>query len=207
MKITTTILLLLVVLITGCTNKSVYNDIKPDWDLTYENILNKNNESDKWLWNWLRFDTDNRKNPNQYVSPIFSEISNYPEKTILSSFLIEGPAPHAGEHQSIWVVETRESIILYVYARHNLEIKTTKLKKDQYLKIIDGLAEIKEKQPTIHKDFDWGIGVYPGYFAIVSLFSNLKSQQVKLSYEDYLGKDGILLKLLMPMFDDLKSNN
>src|SRR5687767_747288 len=74
--------------------------ISEGWDLTYYSVLEKNNVNRReWIWKWLG---------PKYESPAKKLISEWQGEPIVSSILIEFPAPHAGEHIGAWFVRTKD---------------------------------------------------------------------------------------------------
>lgn len=200
LKFTVIVILSICIIGTSCTSLKA-NEIR--WDLSYKSILNKNNEYDKWLWNWLGHYTEGRKNPDEYTSPISDALGSWKSGKIISSFLIEGPAFHAGEHHTLWAVETQSKIHLFSFIEDKYDPISNKLTKTQYKYLLQKLNHWPERQPSIHKEFDWEIGCYPGYFAFVSVYSQGLSRQYKVTYNDYLGDGAFTKEILKPLWSNM----
>ena len=148
------------------------------WDLTYKTLLDANHIApDEWIWNWL--------GPN-YESPIKPLIATWKHNPIESSVLIEMPAPHAGEHVTMWFVRTKNQAYYFeqVEQEDKSPHKTTEtLNPQAYDKFFNVLSSWQQAKPV--KPEDTPVGGVPGYDGFLSLYQRGASRQMLLTIEDF----------------------
>ncbi len=134
--------LLIIALKVTCAQKS---DILPlRWDLTYTSVLNANHVGpDDWVWKWLG---------QNYESPIKQLISTSNHEAIESSILLEFPAPHAGEHITMWFVRTKSQAYYIELVEDNPPHKTKEaLKTQEYDKFFDVTSRATSDASKVRK--------------------------------------------------------
>ena len=192
------VVLLLIIFIFGCAHSGVK---QIDWDLTYHSMLDKNSAEDKWLWEWLGHYTTGERNPEDYCSPISKMLMEWNKGHIVSSFLIEGPAFHAGEHHSLWAVETKDTILLYSIIEDSFDTVCEKLTREKYYMLLSTLVDWEQGPVQLHKEFYWSTGSYPGYFAFVSVYAQGRTRQIKIPYDEYM--DEKFIRILKELYASL----
>ena len=148
------------------------------WDLTYKTLLNANHvATDEWIWKWL--------GPN-YESPIKPLIVSWKHETIESSVLVEMPAPHAGEHVTMWFVRTKHQGYYFEWVEQEDKPphKTTEALNpqayDKFFSVLSSWQQAKAVKPE-----DTPEGGVPGYDGFLSLYNRGASRQMLLTIEDF----------------------
>ena len=159
----------------------VQNPVNRDtlgWDLTYKTLLTRNNIApDEWIWKWL--------GPN-YESPVKPLIASWKHEPIESAVLIEMPAPHAGEHVTMWFVRTKTKGYYFdqVEQEEKPPHKTTEaLDPQAYDKFFSVVSSWEQGKPV--KPENTPNGGVPGYDGILSLYNRGTSRQMLLTIEDF----------------------
>ncbi len=167
--------LLIIALKVTCAQKS---DILPlRWDLTYTSVLNANHVGpDDWVWKWLG---------QNYESPIKQLISTSNHEAIESSILLEFPAPHAGEHITMWFVRTKSQAYYIELVEDNPPHKTKEaLKTQEYDKFFDVTSRWQQAMPL--KSENTPENGIPGYSGFLSFYDRSNSRQMLLTSEDFV---------------------
>jgi hypothetical protein len=148
------------------------------WDLTYKSLLNANHiATDEWIWKWL--------GPN-YESPIKPLIATWKHEPIVSSVLVEMPAPHAGEHVTMWFVRTKTRGYYFeqVEQEDKPPHKTTEALNpqayDRFFRVLSLWQQAKPVKPEATPE-----GGVPGYDGFLSLYNEGASRQMLLTIEDF----------------------
>jgi len=146
------------------------------WDLTYRSVLARNNVGrDEWLWKWLG---------PKYHSPAKPLIDGWQGKLILSSILIDAPAPHAGEPYTIWLVRTKDDAYHWEFVKGKRPYNTKEPMKPQaYDQLFATISSWQQAKPV--KPEDTPVGAVPGYMGFLSLYDHGKSRQMLLTLEDF----------------------
>jgi hypothetical protein len=149
------------------------------WDLTYKTLLTANHVApDEWIWKWL--------GPN-YESPIKPLIATWKHEPIESAVLIEMPAPHAGEHVTMWFVRTKDRGYYFelVEVEENKPLrKTTEALNPQAFDKFFGVVSSWEQAKPV-KPEDTPVGGVSGYDGFLSLYNRGTSRQMLLTIEDF----------------------
>jgi len=169
------------------------------WDLTYSSVLKRNNIGrSELIWKWLN---------SGYQAPAKKWISEWRGEPIVSSILIEFPAPHAAEHITMWLVRTKG----HAYYWESVEDEKAKeVKKILKPRVYDNLFVLVSswQQAKPLRVEDTPTGAIPGYMGFLSLYDRAKSRQMLLSQEDFFicdtkkcesGKVGRLMRALEPI--------
>jgi hypothetical protein len=180
-----------------CAQKS---NLTQGWDLTYSSVLERNNIGrSEWIWKWL--------GPN-YESPAKKLISAWQGEPIVSSILIEMPAPHAGEHIGVWLIRTEDHAYSWEFVEDQPPGDKETVKPQLYDKLFAKLSPWQQAKPSSVENTSTG-GV-PGYMGFLNLYDRGKSRQMLLSQEDFVicdtkecknGKPGRLSRALEPIID------
>ena len=149
------------------------------WDLTYKTLLNANHVApDAWINKWL--------GPN-YESPIKPLIATWKNEPIEAAVLIEMPAPHAGEHVTMWFVRTKDRGYYFEQVEDEDDKpphKTTEALNpqafDKFFAAISSWQQAKAVRPE-----DTPEGGIPGYDGFLSLYNRSTSRQMLLTIEDF----------------------
>ncbi len=172
------IVLLLVLLISaGSVHAKKPKSPPLGWDLTYKTVLNTNHVAqDEWIWKWLGPD---------YESPVKRLISTWNHGPIESSILVDFPAPHAGEHITMWFVRTKTKAYYFEEVERNPPHKTREaLSPQSYDKLFVAMSSWNQAQPLKAEDTpENGI---PGYQGFLSFYNRGNSRQMLLTGEDFV---------------------
>jgi hypothetical protein len=147
------------------------------WDLTYKTVLNSNHVApNEWIWKWL--------GPN-YESPAKPLIATWSHAPIESSVLVEWPAPHAGEHITMWFVRTKTEAYYFEEVERNPPHRTHEpLDPQSFDKFFGLLSSWQQGNPV--KPEGTPVGGIPGYDGFLSLYDRGNSRQMLLTIEDYV---------------------
>jgi hypothetical protein len=147
------------------------------WDLTYTSVLNANHVGrDEWIVKWL--------GPN-YQSPVKGLISTWNRAPIESSILVEFPAPHAGEHTTMWFVRTKTDAYYFEEVERNPPHKTREpLNPQSYDNLFRVMSSWQQAQPV--KPEDTPENGIPGYQGFLSFYNRGDSRQMLLTGEDFV---------------------
>jgi hypothetical protein len=153
-----------------------------NWDFTYTSLLERNNVGkDELIRQWLA----------GIKSPAEQWITRWKGKPITSSILIEYPAFHAAERQTIWLVRTADGAHYWELTE---SLGSTKWAEE---------AEVEEPiQPRLFDDFyaqattweelapkpraELPEQVFPGYMGFISLYGPEDSRQMLLTFDDFI---------------------
>lgn len=158
-----------------CAQKS---DALPlGWDLTYTSLLNANHVGpEEWIRKWL--------GPN-YESPIKELISTWNHEAIESSILLVFPAPHAGEHTTMWFVRTKRQAYYIELVEDEPPHKTKEaLKTHEYDKFFGVTSSWQQAKPL--KSENTPENGIPGYSGFLSFYDRSNSRQMLLTSEDFV---------------------
>lgn len=146
------------------------------WDLTYTSVLDRNNIGrDEWIRKWLG---------PKYKSSVKALIDGWKGDPILSSILIEAPAPHAGERNTIWLVRTKDNAYHWGFVEGKPPYKVKEpMKPKLYDDVFAALSAWQQGKPL--KPEDTPIGGVPGYMGFLSLYAHGSSSQMLLNQEDF----------------------
>lgn len=179
------------------------------WDLTYTSVLEKNNVArSEFIWKWLNF---SYQGPDSgWQTPAKKWIAEWQGEPIVSSVLIDYPAFHAAEHDTHWLVRTKNN----AYYWQIIDDGTPKVfKLDLPLQAYDDLfREASSWQQAVpSKAEDLPPQALPGYIGFLSLYEKGKSRQMLLTLEDFMGcvskecktkEVGRVLRLLVDIPED-----
>ncbi len=186
----------------------------PNWDFTYAPLLERNNVGKyELIRKWLA----------GIKSPAEKWVTSWKGKPITSSILIEYPAFHAAERQTIWLVRTADE---GHYWELTEAMRSTKWGEE---------AEVEEPiPPRLFDDFyaqatkweqlapkpaaELPEQVFPGYMGFISLFGPEGSRQMLLTFEDFIlcpqkacapgqAKSGRLMSALAPLLTPESKKN
>lgn len=153
-----------------------------DWDFSYLTLLEKNNVGkDEVVRRWL----------SGVKSPAENWVRGWKGKQIISSILIEYPAFHAAERQTIWLVRTADEAHYWELTE---ALGSTKWAEE---------AEVEEPfLPRLFDDFytqartweqlapkprsELPEQVFPGYMGFISLYGPEGSWQMLLTFADFI---------------------
>jgi hypothetical protein len=146
------------------------------WDLTYKSLLEQNKvEKNNWIWGWLA----------HYRSPAEKWITNWKGKPIVSSILIENPAFHAAEHQTMWFVRTKDEAFYWESTEgHETDESEEPISTqiyDNFYKEASSWQQLSPKSAAELPD-----QVLPGYMAFLSVYGSNGSKQMLLTMEDFV---------------------
>ena len=107
------------------------------------NLCSKIGYPDDWVWKWLG---------QNYESPIKQLISTSNHEAIESSILLEFPAPHAGEHITMWFERTKSQAYYIELVEDNPPHKTKEaLKTQEYDKFFDVTSRATSDASKVRK--------------------------------------------------------
>jgi hypothetical protein len=153
-----------------------------DWDLSYTSLLEKSNVGkDEVIRQWLA----------GIKSPADKWVKGWKGKPIISAVLIEYPAFHAAERQTIWLIRTADEAHYWELTE---DFRSTKWAEE---------AEVEEPfQPRLFDDFytqaktweqlapkprdELPEQVFPGFMGFVSFYGPEGSRQMLLTFEDFI---------------------
>jgi hypothetical protein len=165
-----------------------------DWDLTYTSVLEKNNFAHcEFLLKWRKA---GYQGPNtRHESPAQKWIEEWQGEPIISSILIDFPAPHAGEHINIWFVRTEN----HAYHWSLLEDDRQKEKKQEldpqvYDNLFAQVSAIQQAAPPRIEDLSTDTppgeaSFFTNYIGFLSLYDKGKSRQMLLLWQDFIACD------------------
>jgi hypothetical protein len=145
------------------------------WDLTYKSVLERNNVAKTdWVWLWL----------GHYKSPAEKWISTWDGKPIISSVLIEYPAFHAAEYQTLWFIRTEDEAFYWesTEGRENDENQDV-ITPELYDALYKHASSWQQLAPKTAKELPEQ--ALPGYFGVLSLSGPNGSKQMLLTVEDF----------------------
>jgi len=171
------ILLVALLIIAPKVTYAQKSDVLPlGWDLTYTALLNANHMGpDDWIRKWL--------GPN-YESPIKQSISTWNYEAIESSILLEFPAPHAGEHITMWFVRTKSQAYYIELVEDNPHKTKEALKTQEYDKFFGVTSRWQQAKPL--KSENTPENGIPGYSGFLSFYDRSNSRQMLLTSEDFV---------------------
>ncbi|HEY5884072.1 MAG TPA: hypothetical protein VIT88_05260 [Pyrinomonadaceae bacterium] len=171
------LLIAILVLAPGVVPAQKPNALPLGWDLTYKTVLESNHVApNEWIWKWLE--------PG-YQSPAKQLIATWKHEPIESSVLVDWPAPHAGEHITMWFVRTQNAAYYFEEVEKNPPHKTQEsLNPQSFDKFLGVVSPWKQGNPVKPEDVPHG-GI-PGYYGFLSLYERGKSRQMLLTLEDYV---------------------
>ena len=167
-------ILMAVMIVSG----SIYAQQKPPsngWDLTYKSVLERNKVAKTdWIWPWLA----------HYKSPAEKWISTWDGKPIISSVLVEYPAFHAAEYQTLWFIRTEDEAFYWESTEgrendKNQDVITPEL----YDALYTQASSWQQLAPKTAKELPEQ--VLPGYFGVLSLSGPNGSKQMLITAEDF----------------------
>lgn len=167
------------------------------WDLSYDSVLERNGVGrEAWLRKWTL----------KYESPAQKIISTWRGEPIVSSFLIEHPAFHAGEHTSLLLIRTENHAYRWFIVEGKYQVDKEPVNTQTYDEAYRSLASWKQSEPL--KPEETPPGGIEGYSGFLSLYERGKSRQMLLSLKDFFlfdaenldeAKPGRLMQVLEPM--------
>jgi hypothetical protein len=162
----TAIILAVVMFVPTYAQKAKHPEL--GWDLTYATLLVKNNVGgDTWLSKWV--------GPN-YHSPAKRLIDGWRGEPIVSSVLIDAPAPHAAEPYTMWFVRTKDHAYHWEFVTGKRTYNAKEPMDPQlYDKFFAALSSWQQAKPV--KPEDTPDGAIPGYMGFLSLYDYGKSRQ------------------------------
>jgi hypothetical protein len=162
------------------------------WDLTYTALLKKNGVGpNDYLAEWLK-GTD-----RSFTRKILASWRGGP---IQQSVLAEFPNFHAGEHNILWLIRTKDQAFFW-----QVEDKGDKKpqKMEISLKLCDeafkSLWSLKQAKPASPKD-QKAQDLPQGFLGFLNMYNGKESRQILLAQEDFSvgDQDGRLGKILKP---------
>jgi hypothetical protein len=166
--------ILLTVLVVGGPICAQQRSPSNGWDLTYKSVLVRNNVAETELISlWLK----------KAKSPAEKWIANWDGKPIVSSILLEYPAFHAGEHQTLWFFRTEGEAFYWEFTEGHDEVHQDVIVPQLYDAFYQQASSWQQLAPKAAKkssDQEW-----PGYFGFLSLYGPSGSRQMLLTIEDF----------------------
>jgi hypothetical protein len=146
------------------------------WDLTYLSLLDRNRvEKDNWLRRWV----------HDYKTPAERWIMTWPGKPILSFVLIEHPAFHAGEHQTMWFVRTSDQAFYWQStegkAKDDSEEEIPIAAYDEMFRLAKSWQQFTPT-PISETPKDY----LPGYMGFLNVYGAADSKQMLLTMDDFM---------------------
>ena len=174
------ILIVAVLIVAAQVGLAQESGVRPlGWDLTYQTVLNSNHvPASEWIWKWLG---------QKYESPIKPLLETWKNEPIESSVLVEMPAPHAGEHVTMWFVRTKHHGYYFevVADQNDRPHKTTEALNpqayDEFFNVVSTWQQGNAVKPE-----DTPVGGVPGYDGFLSLYNRGTSRQMLLTIEDFV---------------------
>lgn len=146
-----------------------------DWDFSYESVLERNNVArTEWVWLWL----------GQYRSPAEKWAATWEGKPIISSILVEYPAFHAGEHETMWLIRTSDEAFYWESIEGRDAVDEEPITTDVYDAIYKQVSSWEQLTPKPKSELQ--TGTIPGYFGFLSYNSPNASKQMLLTMEDFV---------------------
>ncbi len=146
-----------------------------DWDFSYESVLERNNVAKtEWIWSWL----------GNYRSPAEKWAAAWEGKPIISSILVEYPAFHAGEHETMWLIRTSDEAFYWEAIEGREAVDEEPLSTDAYDAIYKQVSSWEQLTPKPKSELQ--TGAIPGYFGFLSYNSPNASKQMLLTMEDFI---------------------
>lgn len=168
----TKVLIVLTLLILPITAQMKGNSF--DWDLSYNSVLEKNNVGqNESISLWLE----------KYKSPVKRWIVDWKGSPIVSSILIEYPAFHAAEHQTLWLVRTSDAAYYWESTEGREKDQSEEdVKPEIYDAIFKQVSSWQQFKP---KPTSKAYKFWPGYMGFLSFFDGDGSKQILITMEDF----------------------
>lgn len=184
------------------------------WDFSYKSLLERNNVGkDVLIRHWLA----------GIKSPAERWISDWQGKPITSSILIEYPAFHAAERQTLWLVRTSDEAH-YWELTEPLGTKQWAKEAENEEPVSPAIYDAIYKEASTWEQLspkraeDLPDQVFPGYMGFISLYGPNGSRQMLLTFEDFFvcptkvcapgkGKAGRLFAALEPLLTPESEKN
>ena len=153
----------------------------PNWDFTYAPLLERNNVGkDELIRQWLA----------GIKSPAEKWVTGWKGKPITSSILIEYPAFHAAERQTIWLVRTADEAHYWELTEDfrstrwaeeaELEEPFDPRSYDEFYAQATAWQQLPPKSADELPD-----QAFPGYMGFISLYGPNSSRQMLLTLDDF----------------------
>ncbi|HEY0461164.1 MAG TPA: hypothetical protein VGC97_18660 [Pyrinomonadaceae bacterium] len=157
-------------------------------------MLEKNNVArNEFLWIWRK---SGYQGPNtRKESPAEKWIEEWQGEPIVSSILIDFPAPHAGEHIDIWFIRTENNAYLWSLVENDLQKeKKQELNAQVYDNLFAEVSAMQQAVPPRIEDLSTDTppgeaSIFTSYVGFLSLYEKGKSRQMLLIWQDFIACD------------------